>query len=236
MPGNGWIKLHRRIRDNKTLQHKPLRRYVFEEILLQAQYTEETLKADGKEITLKPGQCLISVRSLARDLKVDEKQIRRILDLFKSVRMIRAETSAPMSALGTLVTVCNWSTYQDDDEDVSAPMSAAMSAPMSAQYKKEKNLRKDYTEADAPDQPPGYAFEGKLIRLNKPDFDRWLRAYPNIPDLMAELCAMDDWYDENLKGADRKKWFVRCSQALANRNAKHKSQARPKTNAGHRKA
>lgn len=64
-----------------------------------------------------------------------------------------------------------------------------------------------------------YAFVGNVIRLTHGDFDKWATAYSSI-DLRAELQALDDFYDRELTGADRKKWFQRCSQALNNKNRK----------------
>jgi hypothetical protein len=68
-----------------------------------------------------------------------------------------------------------------------------------------------------------YAFEGSVIRLTEDDFRRWEDAYPNI-DLRAELTSLDDWYGTNLNDIERKKWFARCSNALAKKNRGAKAQ------------
>ncbi len=62
-----------------------------------------------------------------------------------------------------------------------------------------------------------YTFAGKIIRLTQANFDTWAKAYQHI-DLEAQLQALDDYYDRNLTGGDRNKWFARCSQALAKKN------------------
>ncbi len=62
-----------------------------------------------------------------------------------------------------------------------------------------------------------YTFAGKIIRLSQRDYDTWAKAYQHI-DLGAQLQALDDYYDRNLTGGDRNKWFARCSQALAKKN------------------
>ncbi len=67
------------------------------------------------------------------------------------------------------------------------------------------------------DTKNNYTFAGQIIRLSQANFDTWAKAYPNI-DLGAQLQALDDYYDRNLTGGDRNKWFARCSQALAKRN------------------
>lgn len=81
-------------------------------------------------------------------------------------------------------------------------------------------------EDSPPKSPPrgSYAFEGKVVRLNLEDFDRWKQGYPNL-DLRAELTALDDWYAENLDEAQRKQWFTRCSNALAKRNRERRPEA-----------
>src|SRR5262249_20392612 len=73
------------------------------------------------------------------------------------------------------------------------------------------------TPSAAPPPPAvqsSYAFEGKVIRLNQRDYDRWQKSYPAIPDLRAELQALDD-YAASPGGEDfKRKWFFRTSAAL----------------------
>ena len=80
-----------------------------------------------------------------------------------------------------------------------------------------------------------YTFVGKIIRLTQENFDTWAKAYSNI-DLGAQLQALDDYYDRNLTGGDRKKWYERCSQALAKKNerarAGQQQREEPKFNDG----
>ncbi len=68
-----------------------------------------------------------------------------------------------------------------------------------------------------------YTFAGKIIRLTQANFNTWAKAYPNI-DLGAQLQALDDYYDNHLTGGDRNKWFARCSQALAKKNERARSE------------
>lgn len=58
------------------------------------------------------------------------------------------------------------------------------------------------------------AFEGRLIRLNSRDLEAWQKTYHSIPDLQAELRTLDAYYDAELTGKERTRWFVRCSSAL----------------------
>ncbi len=68
-----------------------------------------------------------------------------------------------------------------------------------------------------------YTFAGKIIRLTQANFDTWANAYQHI-DLGAQLQALDDYYDSHLTGGDRKKWFARCSQALAKKNERARAE------------
>ncbi len=68
-----------------------------------------------------------------------------------------------------------------------------------------------------------YIFAGQIIRLTRANFNTWAKAYQHI-DLGAQLQALDDYYDNPLTGGDRKKWFARCSQALAKKNERTRAE------------
>lgn len=61
-----------------------------------------------------------------------------------------------------------------------------------------------------------YTFEGRVIRLNQADFDRWANAYHALPDLRAELQALDDYAATKPEFAA--KWFFSVSGALRNKH------------------
>lgn len=71
--------------------------------------------------------------------------------------------------------------------------------------------------------PAAFAFSGRVIRLNRRDFDEWVSAYHAIPDLTAELRALDDWLRDNDDPTLVKRWFQVVSGALAK---KHKAELR----------
>ncbi len=62
------------------------------------------------------------------------------------------------------------------------------------------------------------AFSGRVIRLNRRDFDQWAKAYHGIPDLAAELTALDDWLRESDDPKLPKRWFQVVSGALAKKH------------------
>ena len=67
-----------------------------------------------------------------------------------------------------------------------------------------------------------YAFEGKTIRLNQTDFDTWAKFFHAIPDLRAELVAIDGWWQRQ-KTPKPKDWFSATSGML---NRKHQDALR----------
>jgi hypothetical protein len=63
------------------------------------------------------------------------------------------------------------------------------------------------------------------VRLNRRDFSEWERRYSAIPDLRAELGALDDW----LRGQDGKtcsNWFQIVSGALAKKHQRFLAEAK----------
>lgn len=67
---------------------------------------------------------------------------------------------------------------------------------------------------------PNLAFSGRVIRLNKRDFEEWQNRYSAIADLRAELGALDDWL-RGQRGNIQDRWFHVVSAALSK---KHQAQ------------
>lgn len=59
-----------------------------------------------------------------------------------------------------------------------------------------------------------FAFAGRIVRLTSRDLEAWRKTYHAIPDLLAELRTLDGYYDAELHGEERKRWFIRCAAAL----------------------
>jgi uncharacterized protein YdaU (DUF1376 family) len=72
-----------------------------------------------------------------------------------------------------------------------------------------------------------YAFEGRVIRLKQADLDRWATAYHALPDLRAELQALDDYAAATPEWAA--KWFFRVSGALRKKHDERLAQAKTET-------
>lgn len=68
-----------------------------------------------------------------------------------------------------------------------------------------------------------YAFSGRVIRLTRPDFDRWAAAYPAL-DLPAVLQSRDDWLKDR-EEPERKRWFNSTSNWLSRKQQEAKAAA-----------
>lgn len=67
------------------------------------------------------------------------------------------------------------------------------------------------------EQRADYAFTGRTIRLRQSDFDTWLETFHAIPDLKAELVALDSWFD-GPGSAKRPSWFHTAAGALSRKH------------------
>lgn len=72
-----------------------------------------------------------------------------------------------------------------------------------------------------------YAFSGRVIRLTKPDLERWQGSYPAL-DVPALLQSRDDWLASRPE-PERGKWFNSTSNWLAKRQQEERTAAQRPT-------
>lgn len=82
-----------------------------------------------------------------------------------------------------------------------------------------RSQKPDNTEEDksSSGQQADFAFTGTTIRLNRRDLNKWVEAYHALPDLRAELNALDDWLQGPGAGK-RGNWFHVVSGALSRKH------------------
>ena len=169
------------------------------------------------------GKCWPATTTLAQKLGVSDRRVRTCLRTLegagfletdhrpgqRSVYLIVREPADPGTSPsgvdpGTLASGV------DPDPGTSGSGGAEHSVPGTPEHEvPPKDTRKDTNNQ--------YAFDGRVVRLDDKGFNCWAEAYSHL-DLRAELQALDDWYDSNLTDTERKKWFQRCSAALAKKN------------------
>ena len=90
---------------------------VFLELLLRASHKAGPVTFRSNGVWLEPGQCMITIRSLAEALDVKKNKIERSLANLKKADTIATESRTP----GLLITICNWSEYQEPEKPHRTP-------------------------------------------------------------------------------------------------------------------
>ena len=75
---------------------------------------------------------------------------------------------------------------------------------------------------DSADALSKYAYEGKVIRLTKKDFDAWKEMFPDL-NLRPELMMRDDWLSKQDQG-EKKRWYMSTMAYFTKRNEQRKAQ------------
>uniref|UniRef100_UPI00201F5A05 hypothetical protein n=1 Tax=Histophilus somni TaxID=731 RepID=UPI00201F5A05 len=107
-----WIKLHRKILDNPIVFKDADHLAIWVYILLKATYSDYDVLYGKDRITLKAGQVILGRNQLSKFLKISESKIQRVLNAFKSERMIE-QIAAPRK--GRIITVLQWGQYQSSE-------------------------------------------------------------------------------------------------------------------------
>ena len=89
----------------------------------------------------------------------------------------------------------------------------------------------DGEEEESPPTPPAggareYAFEGKVARLNRRDYDEFRSRFHAIPDFDAALAACDGWLSDQTE-AKQRKWFGSVAPWLEKRHQEALARANP---------
>ncbi|HRY74468.1 MAG TPA: hypothetical protein P5098_02145 [Candidatus Dojkabacteria bacterium] len=110
MPKNGFIKLHRTLLDWEWYQDSNVVR-VFLHLILRANHTDQKWQGN----IIKRGQLITSYEHLSQEIgDLSTMQIRTALDKLK----LTGEITSQSNNLFTVITVNNYSTYQDVNKPV----------------------------------------------------------------------------------------------------------------------
>jgi len=81
-------------------------------------YGNEQFIFNGKQTSLKPGQLIIGIKRLGKNIGVPSKTVYRILQTFKNEKQIDIQTTNKYS----IITILNWSKYQSGEEQNEKPV------------------------------------------------------------------------------------------------------------------
>ena len=105
---NGWIKIHRKIRDNCIYKDSHLL-HLFIHCLLKANHKINTFLFNKQEITIERGQFVTGRLELAKELNMNSSLVYRKLKILENIGIVNIKTNNKFS----IVTVLKYNTYQD---------------------------------------------------------------------------------------------------------------------------
>jgi hypothetical protein len=109
---DGWISLHRKIRDN-WIWNDPVKLKWWIDILLEANHEPKKVNIGMKLINCGRGESIRSLKGWAERWNVSKSCARHFLKLLQDDNMITAHTIRSKScAICTHLTVCNYDNYQ----------------------------------------------------------------------------------------------------------------------------
>lgn len=214
VPG-GYIQLARKLLDSPVWgrDHHYVRLWLY--ILLKARWREEPEVRGG--VTILRGQLLKSFRVIAEENEWGENQrvrrlststIQRILAWFEAQEMIETRGTD----LGTLITVRNFSVYQDSDA-YRGDLGTDLGTPGEQQEEREEGVEL----LSPPIVPPSTAAEaldefcrvvGTPFELKSMTAEDWLlrmaEEFPGV-DLTARIRRASEWWDSALATGRKKK-------------------------------
>lgn len=152
----GWIKLHRKMREWQHYQN-PSARMVFEDLLFDA--NSSAMFWHGHEV--KRGETMISISSLECNTGLSRKTIIKVLKLLEKTGEIKRVKYA--GAIKTIV--CNFDNYQGDSGIIPPPSTPVVPPPIpppvpppstpEQEYKELKNNISANADNNPPIIPPG---------------------------------------------------------------------------------
>lgn len=193
MDNDGWIKLHRKLLSNPIMQKNGYG-IVWIYLLLSVSYKTTHFIWNNKKMTLKPGQGIISQKTMAADLKFSRAKIYRILNYLKSETEIETVNMTKY----TMITITNWVLYQKSEtksETVVKPW-RNRSETVAGTFKKNKNVKNVKNEKNI------YIHLDQLIKNREELSPRLKELYPNKDidkafDVYIESNRIKDYHYKN---------------------------------------
>ena len=108
---SGYIKLHRKILDNPLVMKSSDHFAVWMYLLLNAAHKKYDTLIGSERVTLNPGQLVTGRKKIAKDLKINESKIQRILKLFENCQQIEQQTNN----LCRVISILKWDDYQQSN-------------------------------------------------------------------------------------------------------------------------
>ena len=109
----GWVKFYREWLDNPIITKDSEHLAVWTYLNCSATHIEKDVIFNGKKITLRRGQMIVSCKEIYEKLKIERNKMDRIIKLFKNEELIEQQTRNHKS----LITLAQWDFYQGFNEE-----------------------------------------------------------------------------------------------------------------------
>jgi hypothetical protein len=134
----GWVKLHRRLADHPRFRD-PDWTTVWVYLLLNATHAPYRTIFDGRTVELRPGQLITGRLSIAENTGVHPSKVYRVLETLKIEHQIEQQAGAKSS----IITVLNWHTYQNFEQQTEQQPNNKRAAAEHIQEHKEQGEQKE---------------------------------------------------------------------------------------------
>ena len=147
--GQGWIKLHRKIRECDAIwDDKPFSRgQAWIDLLLMANHEDKEVLFDGSIYEVKRGQRLTSIRKLSEQWGWSRTKTGKFLNELEKAEMLLVKSDTKK----TVLTLVNYDFYQLNDETEKPPKShrKATEKPQKDTNKNDKEIKNDKEDIKA---------------------------------------------------------------------------------------
>jgi hypothetical protein len=173
----GWIKLHRSVRDS-VLWKKPLSRMdAWIDLIMTARWLDKpstVLVGATQRISCERGELITSQEALAKQWGWSRSKVKRFIDALEADQMVNTNSTHN----STKITICNYDTYQDARtpiEQQSSGNRAAIEQQSSSNRthnKKDKNERREeHTPARAGEDKPEFELPESVEEIKPGDWE-----------------------------------------------------------------
>lgn len=141
---SGWVKIHRKIRDN-WIWDKPEYLKAWLDLIFKANYEDKRVLLDGEVNNLKRGQFITSIRKLSDEWGWSKDRVLNFLRLLERDEMIHRESDRKR----TLITIENYSFYQvcqDTDSHSKQDSNQDTDSPQRRNKEEKKNNKTELSE------------------------------------------------------------------------------------------
>lgn len=194
----GWIKLYRKVLDNDLWNEETFSKcQAWIDLLLMAEYEPVKRIKNYQELRIERGEVLITERELVARWGWSSTKVRNFLNALEGQKMIVQKKAR----IGTVLTIENYSIYQDIESDEKAEEKAQKkheksTEKVSTSYKEYKEVKEDKNIARprARDIPPDID-DVKAYILEKNynvDAEQWFDFYQSKGWLIGKS-KMKDW-------------------------------------------